>query len=247
MTVARDSRQGDGGVRVTPRLRLGSRARAGSGNLAARARRIPQLPASKRSAPIAGAPAGAFRVPTSTGRIQQQGAVQVANRHHRTRPTARSGARSMPRPYPWYAREASEKRSQSDPLAARQAPVRIEILHMKTACGKHPTRFRARGEAASSPRSRTILRTRSARGVPPGSRRNHMTAIPREASHSPASCATVDLPAPSMPSRVMNRPVIEPRCASALPFASGLFLDLPLAGAWAVNSRNAVLLRTQML
>src|ERR1700730_13020160 len=63
----------------------------------------------------------------------------------------------------------------------------------------------ARGDTASAPLSRTIFRTRSARGVPPGSRVTR-AVIPRAASHSLTSCATVDLPAPSMPSRVMKRP-----------------------------------------
>src|SRR5882757_6297461 len=63
----------------------------------------------------------------------------------------------------------------------------------------------ARGAMISGPRSRTILRTRSARGVPPGSRVTR-AVMPREASHSLTSWATVDLPAPSMPSRVMKRP-----------------------------------------
>src|SRR3569832_589841 len=65
----------------------------------------------------------------------------------------------------------------------------------------------ARGETASSPRSRTIFRTRSASGVPPGSRVTR-AAIPRAASHSLTCWATVDLPAPSMPSRVMKRPLV---------------------------------------
>src|SRR3569833_3185054 len=59
----------------------------------------------------------------------------------------------------------------------------------------------------SSPRFRTISRTRSARGVPPGSRVTR-AVNPRAVSHSLTSRATVDLPAPSMPSRVMKRPLL---------------------------------------
>src|SRR4051812_36039180 len=65
----------------------------------------------------------------------------------------------------------------------------------------------ARGATASSPRSSTIFRTRSASGVPPGSRVTR-AIVPRAASQSLTSCATVDLPAPSMPSRVMKRPLM---------------------------------------
>ena len=52
-----------------------------------------------------------------------------------------------------------------------------------------------------------MFRTRSASGVPPGSRVTR-ALLPRDASQSLTSCATVDLPAPSIPSRVMKRPLL---------------------------------------
>src|SRR5882757_5145822 len=108
----------------------------------------------------------------------------------------------------------------------------------------------ARGAMISGPRSRTILRTRSARGVPPGSRVTR-AVMPREASHSLTSWATVDLPAPSMPSRVMKRPRLILKQLSSLgncPMRSRLRLAFHFArGRRPVRQNATVLLGAQML
>ncbi len=137
--------------------------------------------------------------------IQQQRAVrpQIACTACRQLFDQRRDRRRGPRPgrRAWHR----VKRSQITQLSLRAAPAGCRFSRWIERAANISS-VSASARCCSSPRASTSARSCSASGVPPGSRVSS-TASPRARSAASSARASVDLPAPSMPSRLMNLPL----------------------------------------
>ena len=151
---------------------------------------------------------GRPRVPRRGARRRRDGSTSNHSVRSGCRPSCphvsncASTATSKPRPAPWYANVASVKRSHST-SAPRASAGSMTVRRWS----RRPANTSSASVSASIGSLRNSVRSRSASGVPPGSRVS-TTSAPRARAQSASAWMCEDLPAPSMPSNETKWPVI---------------------------------------
>ena len=123
---------------------------------------------SKRSGPSSPLRRAARAMPAVDRRIEQQRQVGLQARVDDADQRV-DIATGRPRPPPWYAYVASVKRSQRT-QAPRASAGLDEVVEVRGARREHQQQLAGLRASARAPRSSTMARSRSASGVPPGSR-----------------------------------------------------------------------------